>query len=302
MRLAVLVAGLSISLTLLLFGEQQEPFVLSYDVDLVVLNARVTGRNGQSIPNLSEEMFRIEEDGRRQEITLFAAEDSPATIGLVLDASRSINARRRDIEAAAIRFVEAGHPMDELFVLRFDDELYWPLNVPFTDDVNLLKEALRWDRMGGRTALYDAIGAAIEHISKGKWDKRALVVLSDGGDTASIRKLEGILSLAQQSNVTIYTIGMFDPFAADRNPDVLRKLAELTGGDVYLPESIEELAPAWDGILHGIRAQYTIGYRPSQTAFDGRYHKIRVRVDVPNQRGVKVYARPGYLARKASER
>jgi Ca-activated chloride channel family protein len=299
--MAVLTGSL-ISLALLLFGEQQEPLVLSHDVDLVVVNARVVDRNGRFISGLTSDVFRVEEDGRRQEITFFAAEDSPATIGLVLDASRSINARRPDIEAAAIRFVEAGHPMDELFVLRFDDKLYWPLTVPFTDDVERLKEALRWNRIGGTTALYDAIGAAIEHISNGKWDKRALVVVSDGGDTASKRTLEGVLTLAQQSNVTIYTIGLFDPFAADRNPDVLRKLAALTGGDVYLPKSIDELTPAWDGILNGIRTQYTIGYSPSKTAFDGKYHKIRVRADLPGQRGVKVYARTGYLARKASER
>jgi Ca-activated chloride channel family protein len=302
MRLAGFVAVGLISLTLLLFAEQQEPFVLSHDVDLVVLNIRVLDRNGRSIRNLRKEMFRVEDDGHGQAITLFTAEDSPATIGLVLDASRSINARRPDIEAAAIQFVEAGHPMDELFVLRFDDELYWPLNVPFTDDVELLKQALRWDRIGGKTALYDAIGAAIEHISRGKWDKRALVVLSDGGDTASVRKLEGILRLAQQSNVTIYTIGMFDPLAADRNPAVLRQLAELTGGDAYRPKSIDELAPAWGKILDGIRTQYTIAYKPSQTVFDGKYHKVRVRVDVPGQRGIEVYTRPGYLARKASER
>jgi Ca-activated chloride channel family protein len=291
-----------VCLTLLLSARQQEPYVLSLDVDLVVLNVRVLDTNGQSIPNLSKEFFRVEEDGRPQNITLFVGEDSPATIGLVLDSSQSIGSKRSDIEAAAVRFVESGHPMDELFVLRFDERLYWPLGpgLAFTDDHALLKQALHWNRPGGRTALYDAIGAAIEHVTLGKWDKRALIVLSDGGDNASVRKLEGILRLAQQSNVTIYTIGLFDPLAADRDADVLRKLGSLTGGDVYLPVTIDELGPAWDRILNGIRTQYTIGYKPSQTVFDGKYHKVRVRVDVPGQGKVAVHTRPGYLARKAA--
>jgi Ca-activated chloride channel family protein len=302
MWLAGSIAVSLMSVALLLFAGPQEPYVLSVDVDLIILNVRVVDNNGRFIPNLTKEAFRVDEDGRPQQVTLFTGEDSPATIGLVLDASRSINARRPDIEAAAVRFVDAGHPKDQMFVLRFDDQLYWPLNVPFTDDAALFKEALRWDRLGGRTALYDAIGAAIEHIHRGKWDKRALVVLSDGGDNASARRLEGILRLAQQSNVTIYTIGMFDRTAADRNPGVLRELAKLTGGDAYFPSSIDELTPAWDNILSGIRSQYTIGYKPSPTAFDGQYHKVRVRVDVKGQRKVSVYTRPGYLAREAPER
>lgn len=298
-------AGVVVGLLLPLYGQQpqrQQPYVLSVNVDLVVLNVRVLDRNGQSVPNLSKENFRIEEDGKPQKISLFIGEDSPATIGLVMDASGSIAGKRPEIEAAAMRFVESSHPKDEMFVVHFDQKVRWglPRGMAFTDDVHVLKQAIRWTQPGGKTALYDAIAEAIEHIALGRWDKRALVVLSDGGDNASVRKLDDILRLAQQSNVTIYTIGLFDPYSADRDPHVLRKLAELTGGDVYLPESIKELNPAWEKIAHGIRAQYTIAYRPVKTAFDGRYHKIRVRVDWPGHKKISIHTRPGYLARKAA--
>jgi Ca-activated chloride channel family protein len=302
MRSAIPSAVILIALVLPLQARQRERYTLSVDVDLVVFNVRVLGKNGQPVAGLSKENFRIEEDGRSQQIALFVGEDSPATIGLAVDSSGSMNRRQPDIEAAAIRFVESGHPNDEFFVVRFNEKIYWPLpaDIPFTDDISLLKQALTWNQPGGRTALYDAIGAAIRHGAFGRWDKRALVVLSDGGDNASALTLEEILRLARQSNVTIYTIGLFDALAADRNPGLLRKLASLTGGDAYLPQTIEELGPVWERIANGIRSQYTVAYRPAETALDGKYHKIRVRVEAQGQK-VKVYTRPGYLARKAGE-
>ena len=99
--------------------------------------------------------------------------------------------------------------------------------------------------------------------------------------------------------MTIYTIGLFDPLAVGSSPSVLRKLASLTGGDMYSPETAEDLAPAWEKIAEGIRTQYTIGYRPGQTSFDGKFHNVRVRVDPPGHAKVTVHTRPGYRARKS---
>ena len=305
MKLIVCKAGMVLLLVLPLSAGQRQPYTLSVDVDLVVLNVRVLDKAGKPVPDLLKEHFRIEEDGRRQDTVLFAEEHNPATIGLVVDVSGSLGSKRSEVEAAAARFVETGYPTgqpkNQMFVLKFNETLYWPLpeNVPFTDDVELLKQALAWRPPGGRTALYDAVEAALLHVEQGRWDKRVLIVLSDGGDNASARTLDDIVRLAQQSNVTIHTVGLFNPFTADSNPRVLRKLAELTGGEFYQPQTVEELIPVWDQIANGIRTQYTLGYRPAQTSLDGRYHKTRVRVDAPGLRRVTVRTRPGYLARKA---
>jgi len=283
-----------------LYTMQRQPYTLSVDVDLVVLNVRVLDKNGESVHALSKEHFDVRDGGKRQDISLFIGQDSPATIGIVLDSSASMNAKYSEVKAAALRFIQSIQPRDQVFVLYFNDHLHWPLprDQAFTGDINLLAQTLAWNGLGGRTALYDALAAAIAHSERGEWEKRALVVLADGGDNASVRKLESVLKIAQQSNVTIYTIGLFDDLAVGSSRPALERLAELTGGDAYFPKTIEELAPLWDDITHGIRRQYTIGYLPSPDMVDGKYHKIKVRIDVPGQSKLTAHTRPGYLARK----
>lgn len=298
-------AAVKLALCLLLvqpaYSLQRQPYTLSVDVDLVVMNVRVVDKNGQSIHGLSKENFEIREDGKRQSLDLFIGQESPATIGLVLDASASMNSKHADVQAAALRFIQSGRPRDQIFVLYFNDRLHWPLTQPaFTDDIRLLEHALAWNGVGGRTALYDALASALGHSKRGEWEKRALVVLSDGGDNASSETLDHVLKLAQESNVTIYTIGLFDPLAVGSNRSVLQKLAKLTGGDAHLPRTVEELAPVWDEISHGIRSQYTLGYRPAAASLDGKFHEISVRVNVPDHAKLKVHTRPGYLARKTT--
>jgi Ca-activated chloride channel family protein len=289
-------------LLLPLYSLQRQPYSLSVDVDLIVLNVRVLDKNRQSVHGLSKENFVVEDDGKRQDISLFIGQESPATIGLVLDSSASMNSRHSDVRAAALRFIQSSHPRDQIFVMYFNERLHWPLpqNQPFTGDINVLERALAWNGLGGRTALYDALAAGLGHSGRGEWEKRALIVLTDGGDNASSKTLPQVLRFAQESNVTIYTIGLFDALAVGSSQPVLRKLAALTGGDAYLPHTIDQLAPVWDEISHGIRTQYTIGYRPSQTVFDGKLHKLRVRVKPPDHAKVTVHTRPGYLARKAT--
>lgn len=278
---------------------QQKPYSLSVDVDLVVLNVRVIDKDSRSVPNLSKEAFQIEEDGKPQNVALFDGEDAPATIGLVLDSSASINSRHSQILNAAMQFTGSSNPRDEMFVLQFNERLYWmvPKELQDASNIDWLYQALTWTPVGGRTALYDAVAAALERAGRGVWEKRALIVLSDGGDNASRKTFSDVVRLAQESNVTIYTIGLFDPLASEARPPVLRKLAELTGGDAYMPEGADSLLPVWEKISQGIRSQYTIGFRPAPSSVDGKFHSIRVRVKVPGLRGVSAHTRPGYRAR-----
>jgi VWFA-related protein len=304
MKAAAVQLAMCALLSLPLYGQQRQPYTVSVDVDLVVLNVRVLDKSGQSVEGLSKDNFEVREDGKRQTIGLFIGQDSPATIGLVLDSSASMNSKYRDVKAAALRLIQATRSQDEVFVLHFNQRVHWslPEGRSFTDDIGLLTQALERTQSGGRTALYDAIAAALEHSAQGTSEKRALIVLTDGGDNASGRKLEEVLRFAQQSNATIYAIGLFDPLAVDNSRSALQKLAAATGGDAYFPESIDDLAPLWDEISHGIRTQYTIGYRPSQTMFDGKFHRVQVRVDAPDLPKVSVRTRRGYLARKPVER
>jgi len=289
-------------LVLPLFSQERQPFTLSVDVDLVVLNVRVLDRNGQSVHGLSKENFYVEDDGKPQKIDLFIGEDSPATIGLVLDSSASMNSKRSEVRAGALSFVQSSHPRDQMFIVNFNEYLYRPLppDKPFTDDVEILKKVLAWSPPGGRTALYDAIDSALVQAGRGEWERRALVVMTDGGDNASKRTLQDVSRLAQESNVTIYTVGLFDPLAVGSSRQVLSKLASLTGGDAYFPNTIEQLSPVWEEIAHGIRTQYTIAYRPAQASFNGKFHKVHVRVETPGQLKVSVHTRPGYIAHKTA--
>jgi Ca-activated chloride channel family protein len=282
-------------------GQDRQPYTLSVDVDMVVLNVRAVDGNGQSIHNLTKENFEVRDNGKRQSVTLFVGQDSPATIGLVLDSSSSMNSKHSEVKAGALRFIQSSHPRDQIFVMHFNDRLHWPLphSQRFTDDINVLEQALSWNGLGGKTALYDAMAAALKHSAQGEWEKRALIVLTDGGDNASTETFERVLKLAQESNVMIYTIGLFDPLAVGNNRSALQKLARLTGGDAYFPVSIDELDPLWEEIAHGIRTQYTLGYRPDPTFVDGKFHKVQVRVDVPGSPKLHIHTRPGYLARKA---
>jgi Ca-activated chloride channel family protein len=144
---------------------------------------------------------------------------------------------------AALAFVSASNPADEMFVLDFNENVYFglPPSVPFTNDANVIRSALLQRRPSGLTALYDALAAGIEHLKSGTWDRKAIVLLSDGGDNASHRKLDDILQIAQRSSATIYTIGIYDETDADRNPGVLKKLAGQSGGRVYFPDSLNHL-------------------------------------------------------------
>jgi VWFA-related protein len=284
------------------YSQERQPYTVSVDVDLVVLNVRVQDKNGQSVRGLEKKDFEVREDGKGQDISLFIGQDSPATVGLVLDSSASMNSKYADVEAAALRFIQSANAKDQIFILHFNDRVHWalPNDQPFTDDIALLTQGLGRNIIGGRTALYDALTAALRHSGRGQWEKRALIVLADGGDNASTARLDQVLRLAQQSNVTLYSIGLFDPLAAETSKPALQKLAALTGGDAYFPETIEELTPLWQEIARGIRTQYTIGYRPAATKFDGKFHKVKVQVESPEHTKLDVHTRPGYLARKAA--
>jgi VWFA-related protein len=148
----------------------------------------------------------------------------------------------------------------------------------------------------GLTALYDALALGIDHLQRGTRDRKALVVLSDGGDNASRRSLDDVLLNARQSNATIYTIGIYDETDLDKDPRTLRKIADLSGGRAYFPRALDGLERVWRDIAGGIRSQYTVAYHSSNPARDGAFRKVHIAANRNGRRDLRVTARDGYFA------
>ncbi len=274
--------------SLLYAGHQQHgstnPYTVSVDVDLVVMNVHVKDLQRGALTRVGiKRTFRFDEDRRLQEISFFTDQDAPATIGLIVDISNSMAPKWTDVRTAVSSFAHDSNPQDEMFILQFNDDLHWPLpdGRSFTSNVAELEKAMASAVPSGATALYDAIAAALDHSKGGKFEKKMFVIISDGGDNASDQSLDTLLVTLQQANVTLYTVGIYDPDAKDRNPGVLRQLAAITGGEAFFPKNRKDTQDALHRIAEGIRNQYTLGYYP-QVPANGRYHKLSVRVQAPS--------------------
>jgi Ca-activated chloride channel homolog len=270
----------------------------SVSVDLVVLHATVRDRKGHIVADLQQEHFEVFEDSVRQNLRLFLREDIPVAVGLVVDHSGSMKSKFGDVLAAARAFVHSSNPNDEMFVVNFNENvsLGLPHSLPFTNDADQLERAIAGTPVTGQTALYDAVGEALDQLQRATRDKKVLIVISDGGDNASSLTMDQVVRLAQQSSALIYTVGIFDVDDEDRNPAVLRRLATASGGEAYLPEASRDLPGVCQRIAQDIRNQYTIGYVSGNEAKPGTFRSIRVVAKTPRQRRLIVHTRSGYVA------
>jgi Ca-activated chloride channel family protein len=276
-------------------------FTISVDVDLVVFNVTVLGDDGRPVTGLTADNFRVYEDGREEKIKLFQPVDTPATVGLLIDNSGSMTSKLNEVREAAWAFIQASHPEDEMFIVNFNRKpwLALPSGMPFTNDRAQLRTTLVQSRTEGTTALYDAVVLGLNHLKEGTRQRKALVILSDGGDNASTTKLDDALRLAQQSSATIYCIGIYDIYQKDRNPGVLKKLAKATGGEAYFPSTLHDLQTVWPRIAGAIRGQYSIGYVSSNLARDGAFRKVKITASVKRGKLLDVRTRPGYISSTA---
>jgi VWFA-related protein len=275
---------------------------IKVNVDMVVLRATAQDHKNVLVSGLDKEDFQVYEDGILQQIKHFSHEDVPVTVGLVIDNSGSMRPKRANVIAAALAFSRSCNPRDEMFVVNFNEKVSFALpdNIAFTDQVAQLEVALSRSVPAGETALYDAVAGALAHLKKGTRDKKVLIVISDGGDNASKHKLAETLALAGQPDVIIYTIGIFDDQDADRNPAVLKRLAQDTGGEAFLPGSLKEIVPICERIAHDIRNQYTLAYVPTNRNRDGSYRAIQVKASAPGRGRLLVRTRTGYFAPSTS--
>ena len=277
------------------------------DVRLVNVIATVMDDRGRYINHLSADDFFIEEDGRPQKIAHFSQDqDTPVSIGVVLDTSGSMDRKLRTAIDAVERFAEQLHKDDEIFVLTFSSRPI--LRQDFTTDRSKLHQSLRRLLATGGTALYDALDEGLRKVRAGAHTKRAILVVTDGQDTGSFRKLDEIVQTIRESELLVYSLGISPPVYAQRSSTrrdevdmkVLRAFAESSGGSAFLVSQgplgpNKQLDRVLDTIANELRSQYTLCYYP-QRPDDGQYHRIRVRTRTGND----VRARRGYIA--ASEK
>jgi VWFA-related protein len=279
---------------------------LKSDVELVVLHVTVADEKGQFVEDLKGDNFRVYEQKVEQKISFFSRDDVPVTMGLVIDNSGSMREKRSQVNAAAMTFVRTSNPQDEAFVVNFNDEYYLDTDGDFTNDQKNLDQALSRIDTRGSTALYDAVIGSLAHLKKGHKDKRVLLLVTDGDDDASQKSFEDAIKAAEQSNATIYTIGVFseDDLKTDKkmvrhSKKILAELAEATGGQAYFPDNLDQVTPVCEQVAREIRNQYTVGYYPTNTAKDGTFRPVDLKVIPPNGRGkLAVRTRTGYYAPK----
>jgi Ca-activated chloride channel family protein len=293
--LAVVVCGALVS------GAAQPPVdppqVLSVETDLVVLPVTVVDQHGRVVPGLTKSDFTVYDNGERQEIQLFTSDESPWTVGLVIDSSSSMRGQREAVTAAGAGFAEWSHPLDELFTVNFNEAVWrgLPPSIRFAENAGQLREALSAAPVQGMTALYDALNAALDHLDLGTRDRRALIVVSDGGDNASTSTLDAVAEHARRSNASIYAVILTNADDHDARPGVLKKLARDNAGAAFSPRTPDDVVAVFRQIAGEIRRGYTIGFSPSR-ARSGDFRAVRVVADARDHRKLVARTRAGYYA------
>ena len=289
------------------FGSAQDKPDFSSESELVVLHVSVRDRKGGYISGLLQDAFQVSENRQPQTISFFHSQDAPVTVGLLIDASGSMQPNRDMVVAAAMAFAKSMSTNDEFFVLGFNESVHTPLppHQPFTHHEPTLRVALiQAIKARGQTAIYDAMNAGFGYVGRGSFERQVLVVVSDGGDNASAATRANVLANAQASNAVIYTIALVDPMDPEADPGFLRQLSEISGGVAFRPKKIDEVGEILQRVATDIRNMYTLGYVPSnasesRTARSPKLEPLRrVAVDVklPTGEKARVRTRRAYLA------
>jgi len=273
------------------------------DVNLVLVNVTVTDPYGRLVTGLDQENFRVYENGKEQEIMRFAEDDVPISIGMIFDVSGSMSDKIAKSRMAAVQFFKTANPADEFFLVDFADRA--ELATMFTSSIEELQNRLLFSQPKGMTALLDAVYLGMSEMKGARNARKALLIISDGGDNHSRYDYDDVKSFLRETDVQIYAIGIFDPDACDRTPEecagpgFLQGLASMTGGRSFTVRNLDDLGDIATKISMELRNQYVLGYRPSNKKRDGKWRKIKVKIRPP--RGLPpltVYSRYGYYAPK----
>jgi Ca-activated chloride channel family protein len=275
---------------------------LHVDVNMVLVNVTVTDPFDRIVTGLDQSNFEVFDDKVEQKIASFSTEDAPISVGLIFDSSGSMSDKIQKSKEAALQFFKTSNPQDEFMLVNFSDRPN--LITGFTSKYEDIQDRLLFVKAGGRTALLDAIYLGLSEAKKATTNRRALLVISDGGDNHSRYTENDIKRAVRESDVQIYAVGIFEPLASRSRtqeeaagPSLLADLSEVSGGRMFSVEDANELPDIAEKISIELRNQYVIGYHPSNLVRDGRWRRIKVKLDPP--RGLpplQVYARTGYYA------
>lgn len=272
------------------------------DVDLAVVNVTVTDPYNRPVTGLDSSNFRIFENNIEQEVVAFSSEDVPISVGIIFDNSGSMANKVNEARQAVIEFFKACNPQDEFFFVSFNESA--ELTSTFTDSIEDLQSHMMLTAPRGRTALLDAIYLGLSQMHGAHNTRRALLILSDGGDNHSRYNESDVKRLVKEADTQLYAIGIFDTVeyrsrtAEELNgPSLLTEITELTGGRLFAVENVNELPDTAAKIGLELRSQYTVGYRPSNKAHDSHWRKIKIKLRAPKGLPpLRIYSKSGYYA------
>jgi Ca-activated chloride channel homolog len=281
--------------------QKEGTYTLHEDVDEVLLSCAVVDEKGRPVMDLHRGDFRVFEDGAQQATSSFLHQDLPVSMGILLDNSGSMRDKREAVNAAALKLLKGSNPQDTAFIVNFSDRPY--LDQGFTSDLVALNRGLSRFDSRGTTALYDAVAASADELSKyAKQPKQALLIITDGADNASRLSLQDAIHRVQGlGGPVVYTIGLLyddDKQEAERARGALESLAQQTGGIAYFPSSLDQVDRIAEEVAQEIRSQYTVGYHSDRPASLGGFRHVRVEARAGNHGRLTVRTRTGYYAQR----
>lgn len=276
--------------------DASKPFSLEVNVDLVEVHVTVVDGKQRPVGGLTRDHFKITENRVEQPIAVFKQEDVPLSLGLVIDNSRSIEPRKGRLDAAAVSFVKKSNPEDETFVVHFDFEARLSQN--FSQDAHMVERTLTSAQPYGQTAIFDALFLALDTMQKAKYEKKALLLITDGIDNRSVNTLADVVARLKRERVAVYVVGLLSRSGGLKAEDALIDIAEASGGRAYFPENNEEARIMMERIARDLREQYTLGYFPTNSVRDGEWRSVRVEITPPQglPSALDVSYRRGYFA------
>ena len=272
---------------------------IAVNVDLVLIPVTITDPMNRLVTGLEQDDFFVYENNSLQKLRTFSCEDAPVSIGIIMDLSGSMTSKLVRARESIVQFMKTANPQDEFFVIGFNDRP--ELIEDFTSSIDDIQARLATVRSGHRTALLDAIYFGMDKMKTAKHERKALLVVSDGGDNRSRYTENEVKAQVRESDVQIYSIGIFDPYAPTTEermgPLLLNDLSEETGGRMFRVDDLADMGDIAIKISTELRNQYVLGYHPKTMQRDGKWRKVKVKL-VPPQGlpPLTVHARTGYYA------
>jgi VWFA-related protein len=279
-------------------GPRSKRSDIRVDSNLVLVPVSVTDPRNHPVVGIDASQFRIFEGKTEQQVVNVSTEDTPVSVGIVFDGSASMAGKLSKAREAVVEFLKSANPEDEFFLVNFSSTA--ELAVPFTDNPGEIQTRLMYATTKGKTALLDAVYLALDTMKQARNPRKALLIISDGGDNDSRYTETEIRKAVRETGVSIYAIGIYAggvvvlPEEERGGPKLLGDLADETGGRHFAVHAANELPPAAAKIALELRNQYLVGYRPTNVTLDGKFHKVQVKL--VDAGGLQLSWRPGYYA------